>query len=402
MTDPQVSVVIVSRHRSTDLRRCLAALRLQFYHEFEVIVVCDPQSAEMLDRDRGTIRIVEFDEPNISRARNIGIAQASGALIAFIDDDAVAEPTWLSRLIAPFENETVVAATGYVRGRNGISYQWKAEHIGEDGMAVPFDVSGIYLSDPQRDQPLKAHGTNAIFRASTLRALGGFDENYRFYMDETDLCRRIWNAGGVSVVVPDAQVHHYYSASDMRRSDRTPTNLREIGASYAYFLNKHGLDASCLAAFKRAQRERLIARMMRGDLEPFEVNRLLKQLEHGMQEGASRTEQRFSFPDEYPDFQRFQGSKCITTHKSMKCSWIRRRTGHEVAADCASENRPVTLFVFSLSALFHQRSFHTSGYWVQSGGIFGKSDRDDRIFRFYTAQSRMRRELDEIRKYRSQ
>ena len=57
------------------------------------------------------------------------------------DDDAVAEPTWLSRLSAPFANAKVVAATGFIRGRNGFSFQWQACEVDAQGIDHPLDIT---------------------------------------------------------------------------------------------------------------------------------------------------------------------------------------------------------------------------------------------------------------------
>ena len=120
----RVSVVIVSRRRPALLRRCLLGLTQQDLPGFEVVVVADPAGIAAVQGF--AVKTVGFDEPNISAARNLGIAQAGGEVVAFIDDDAVPEPTWLSRLTVPFSDPAVIAATGFVRGRNGVSFQWKA------------------------------------------------------------------------------------------------------------------------------------------------------------------------------------------------------------------------------------------------------------------------------------
>ena len=125
MIPPSVSVVIVSRHRAPGLRRCLTGLAQLYYPNFEIVVVADPDgiaAARDWAGDR-PVKLAAFDEPNISTARNLGIAQAAGDLVAFIDDDAAPEPTWLDHLCAPFQDPKVAASGGFVRGRNGKSRQ---------------------------------------------------------------------------------------------------------------------------------------------------------------------------------------------------------------------------------------------------------------------------------------
>ena len=94
-----VSVVVVSRHRPAALSLCLTALTLQDHPGFEIVLVADPGSVGV--RPDLPIKRVRFDAANISAARNAGVMAAAGEVVAFIDDDAVAEPTWLSRLTAP-------------------------------------------------------------------------------------------------------------------------------------------------------------------------------------------------------------------------------------------------------------------------------------------------------------
>ena len=133
MTHPPVSVVVVSRDRPDALLRCLTGLLQVQYTPFEVVVVADQPGCSAAARWAEQIKIVPFDRPNISEARNLGISNAAGEIIAFIDDDAVPEPSWLTHLIAPFERADVAAAGGFVRGRNGISFQWQARSVDETG-----------------------------------------------------------------------------------------------------------------------------------------------------------------------------------------------------------------------------------------------------------------------------
>jgi glycosyltransferase involved in cell wall biosynthesis len=90
-----VSVVVVSRDRPDALYRCVLGLSQLQYNPFEVIVVADAKGLARLDCFDDKIKTVLFEEANISVARNLGVAHAAGEVIAYIDDDAVPEPTFL-------------------------------------------------------------------------------------------------------------------------------------------------------------------------------------------------------------------------------------------------------------------------------------------------------------------
>jgi len=89
---------------ATGQTRCICVLGLSQvqYDDFEIVVVANAKGLAALDGFKGKIKTVQFDDANISMARNIGIAHSAGEIVAFIDDDAVPEPTWLTYLITPF------------------------------------------------------------------------------------------------------------------------------------------------------------------------------------------------------------------------------------------------------------------------------------------------------------
>ena len=118
MTPQAASVVIVSRGRPALLRRCLVGLDQQDHPEFEIVVVADAEGVAAVEHmgwaDR--VKVIRFDEANISAARNMGIAAAAAPVVAFIADDAVAEHDWLRRLIVPITEGRADAASGFVFG----------------------------------------------------------------------------------------------------------------------------------------------------------------------------------------------------------------------------------------------------------------------------------------------
>lgn len=393
-----VSVVIVSRHRPEALRRCLLGLSQQYLHPFEVVVVADPASLRSLPA-AAQVKEVAFDEANISAARNLGIAAAAGELVAFIDDDSVAEPTWLQYLAAPFDRAEVTAAGGFVRGRNGISWQSRGAWVDHTGRAHPLEVTdaGITLLTGARGRAIKTEGTNMAVRRAWLAENGGFDPRFRFFLDETDLNMRLGAAGAVTAVVPQAQVHHGFAASARRRGDRVPRDLTEIGASWAVFMSRHCPEPARDAAWHRviaAERRRLLRHMVRGGLEPRDVRRLMAGLLEGFEAGLQRAGAPVAMTPLPHPTQPFRPLGPCPPRGAVVIAGrpLARRSLHRRAVETVAAGRVATVMRFSRSTLFHRLAFQPDGYWLQTGGIFGRSLRDQPLFRAMSLASRVAEE----------
>lgn len=393
-----VSVVVVSQGRPDLLCRCITGLKTLFHRPFEVIVVADAAGLRALaarDLLQGT-KHREFDRPNISAARNIGIALSAGRVIAFIDDDAVPEPTWLERLVAPFADRAVAAAGGFVLGRNGISWQWRARRVDGTGQArdvtVPEDRTTLHAATP--GDAVKLEGTNCAFRADVLRAMGGFDEAIHFYLDETDLCYRLAQAGHTVAIVPGAVVHHGFAASARRTADRVPRTLFDIGASAAVYLQRHnaGRTLAALARLRAEQRSRLDALAAAGRIPPAERYRLLETLERGIAEGMKRPAALATFPDEAPQLLPFAAYGDPARSRVISGRGWRRDSLLKKAEQLSRNGVLVTVMVLSPTSSFHSVHFDPRGFWLQKGGIFGKSTRGMPLFRLIGFSARVREE----------
>ncbi|MCB5199265.1 glycosyltransferase family 2 protein [Loktanella sp. TSTF-M6] len=393
------SVVVVSHGRPDALRRCLTGLAQIDYPDVEVIVVADATSAPavMSSGLADVIRLVRFDTPNISAARNAGVAQSTGDLIAFIDDDAVPEPRWLSHLLAPLQDGSVTVAGGFVRGRNGISFQWRGRMVFGDGQAVPLPVKGDrpVLVQGSVGRAAKTEGTNMAVRRDALMALGGFDPAFEFYLDETDVNLRLAARGAVTALVPLAQVHHGYAASPRRTAGRVPRNLFQIGASLAVFLRKHGPTRNPSRVLHRAeQRRRLLGHMVAGHMMPGDVRRILATFDAGWAAGMTRPLGQIALVEGPRDRLRFPTT--VRPHDVMSGRFWQASRLRDEARARVSGGAVVTLYLFSFSGLFHRVRFTDAGVWEQSGGQFGRSDRDAPILTFVTARARSLREAQRV------
>lgn len=398
-----VSVVIVSRHRPDALKLCLTGLARQSHAAYEVIVVADPDGlsavATLPFADR--IKTVPFDEPNISAARNRGIAQAAGQIVAFLDDDAVPETRWLDHLTAVFADPSVAAAGGFVLGRNGISLQWGGRAVDQTGEAMDLSLNkqSSTILTPPPGRAVKTEGTNMAVRRDVLAQMGGFDPAFRFYLDETDVNMRLARLGHSTAIVPLALVHHGYAASATRRADRSVRDLQQIAASTVVFLRKHcpaSLHADVLAKARQAQRERSLAQLVMGMQEPRDIRRLMRSWTVGIDEGEARL---LTDPQPLPSansaFLPFQslyvGDSLVIRGYNADLVKMRQQAALAVAEGCS-----VSLFVMSRSALYHHVQFHPDGYWEQSGGVWGRSERTSPLFQGWSLGKRVDHEVRRI------
>ncbi len=293
MTDrAAVSVVVVSHGRPDSLAVTLKGLEYQRHDRFELVVVSD-LGPDQRPPSRLNPRWIHFPQANLSRARNLGIAAARGDIVAFCDDDAVPEYGWLDALTAPFADPQVGAAGGYVRGRNGVSFQWRCALFDRAGRDYPQAVDTIRptIFAPDNQRFLKTVGTNCAFRRTALAEIGGFDEAYRFFLDEADVNLRLSQAGWSAAIVPLAEVHHGFAAGPLRTQRRVPTSLFEIGASLRHFLDCHApADAvsARLDEFRAEQRHRLHQHFLIGQVTGARMRALLAGLEEGFADGARR------------------------------------------------------------------------------------------------------------------
>lgn len=394
MRHAAVSLIIVSHQRPAHLLSVLQSLGHQTHPNFEVVVVADELPSPFVNR----VKFIRFEDANISAARNIAIAHSNGDLLAFCDDDAVPDPPWLERLVAPFTNPNVGATTGFTRGRNGISRQWGAMRFDTSGRDHPFDIDEadpFTFFDPSSTMPVKLIGTTMAFRKSALQEIGSFDENFYFFLDETDAKLRLDMAGWTSAIVPRAQVHHRFASSSRRAENRAPIDLFEIGASKAYFCKIHSpesLDRS-LREFTKAQLTRMTTMVKQHKLRRPEVTPLMETLARGIEDGLARERTTQEPSSEQTDFLKFDthdGEHLLICAGPRDSAWSQSAAQEAVAA-----GKCVSVIQLLRSVRYFQVEFK-DGYWLHRGGLFGRSTRTQPILQFGSYRRRFSTEIGRI------
>lgn len=211
---PSVSVVVVTYRRADQLATCLEHLGRQTRPPEEILVVDaspDNETSEML-----TARfpeVISLRNPaglgTMATSRAIGLDHATGEIVAYIDDDAYADPDWLAELVRPYEDPGV----GGVGGRASVPGVTPAV-VGPEGIGR-LDIDGRLSGNFDVDvgTPVEVDhllGANMSYRRDALLALGGIRDGFpgTCLREETDIALRLRRAGWRLVYQPRAHVLH--------------------------------------------------------------------------------------------------------------------------------------------------------------------------------------------------
>lgn len=215
------SVVICAytEKRWDDLVAAVESLRVQTHSPDEVILVIDhnPGLATRVGREIPDVTCVEnHGRQGLSDARNSGLAVARGDVVAFLDDDAEAEPQWLSLLAESYADPAVVAAGGFAEP------DWAEGRPSWFPREFDWVVGCTYRGMPETASPVRnLIGCNMSFRREIFAELGGFTAGIGRLgtrpvgCEETELCIRIAQGRPGSVILfdPRALVHHHVPGS---------------------------------------------------------------------------------------------------------------------------------------------------------------------------------------------
>ena len=201
-----ISVIVPTKGRPDSLGRCLKAVaRLEVPGEdLEVIVANDGGGAaveEVVSSFRGDLRVrlATAVRRGPSAARNAGAAAAGGRFLAFTDDDCVPARGWLSALARSLAADPGAAVGGtIVNGAPESTGATASQAVVEALQAV---------CNRSTAGPRFFPSSNVAFPAAAFRALGGFDETFR-YAEDREICARWVRSGRRFVHAPEAVVVH--------------------------------------------------------------------------------------------------------------------------------------------------------------------------------------------------
>ena len=289
MTSPHVSVIIPVRNGKDYLQEALDSVLHQSFTDLELLLINDGSTDDNYDRyalQDSRIRVIHLTGTGVSRARNVGMAQSRGDLIAFLDADDIWFPGKLMAQVQYFDSHP---ETGVVFGK---FIRWPA--LSEGGFApasaLTEDASRLTAADPERSGWLYTRlldgllvGMNtAVTRRTVYEAIGGFNEamrlgeDYDFWLRASRVAEmhsldgpvalyRIHGASAMHRLSPQNHLANLLKAASMRWGLNTLNDQRlspqsfderlgSVHFDHAYSHYWHGDRTVARAAFYQALR----------------------------------------------------------------------------------------------------------------------------------------------------
>ena len=209
---PRVSVVVRTFNRPGSLRRCLESLAAQTLPRdaFELILVdtSDQPVQNVVTEFAGRLHMIHHPRPNLGVAgnRNAGAARSRAPIIAFLDDDCVADPRWLEHMTTAVEAHPRCLVGGAVHHPD------PANAYAAAGQTITEAVHDFF--NPPGGEPRFVPGLNFAVERERYLAISGCDEGFgRLAAEDRDFIDRWRLSEGQLLFCPDAGVRHEHRGS---------------------------------------------------------------------------------------------------------------------------------------------------------------------------------------------
>jgi GT2 family glycosyltransferase len=248
MPYPSVSVIICTVDRGCFLRRVLSTIADWRSSFQELIVVVGPTEddteAVLLENKHLITQLIATDVRNVSVARNLGLRAASQEIILYLDDDVIPSAEWMESHVRAHQEQG--AHCGCVAGVVADKTRPEAPLQFSRGVHTRLSESRPVLSIASEQRHLSSSrwfsgvmGANASYKRAALIQIGSFDEFFEYFLEETDVCLRLLNAG-YTIYHADITVDHYVQPSHNRHDRRHLTCWYSLAKNTTYFALKHG------------------------------------------------------------------------------------------------------------------------------------------------------------------
>jgi GT2 family glycosyltransferase len=214
---PRASIIIVNTNELHHLKKCLPTLFQQKYNNYEVLIIDNASTDGSLDfvrKEFPSVKVVENGcNLGYAGANNAGFRNATGDYIAVLNPDTRVEPDWLHHLVfvLALDPRAGLATPKILMMDDPSRINTCGNQITYTGLTFcrGLDQSADNFSEPEIVSAVS--GAAFVIKRSVLEEIGGFDESFFIYYEDTDLSLRAWLAGYTCIYVPTSVIYHKYA-----------------------------------------------------------------------------------------------------------------------------------------------------------------------------------------------
>ncbi len=224
---PSFSVVIVNCNGKEYVIKCIRSILGSNAKNYQIVVVDNGStdgSLESLHKEfssyKNILTVMKLDKNyGPAKARNEGMRIVTSDYVCFLDNDTEVHPDWADSPLRAFEQDEQIGIIQckLLLAKERTQLDYVGEYLGQNGFLVQRATAGE-IDRGQYDQNveiLAAKSAGMFIRKKVFEEIGGFDEDYFIYVEETDLGWRSWLKGYRNIFVHDSIVFHEFGTSSI-------------------------------------------------------------------------------------------------------------------------------------------------------------------------------------------
>ncbi len=224
-----LSIIIVNYKTKNMVKECIKNildLNLEFAYE---IIVVDNNSKdniqEMIEEDFQDVKLIQLSKnKGMGAGNNLGAKQAKGEYLLILNPDVVVLPGAIEKLLQKIQNNQQIGCVAPMLLNPDFSYQQSRYRFPRFLLLPVFIRTGLgrfaqtkldryFMSDTPYNQEHAidwARGSALLVKKNLFHQVKGFDERFFMYLEDTDLCKKIWQADKKVWYQPESKMIHYY------------------------------------------------------------------------------------------------------------------------------------------------------------------------------------------------
>jgi GT2 family glycosyltransferase len=241
-----VSIIILNYNGEAFLKDCLDSIRNQTYQkELTEVIIVDNNSKDnsvaLIEKEYPDVKILKNKKnTGFGKGINIGVENSESAYVAFLNNDMRVDRNWLSKMVDCIDEKKGVICVG------SKILNWDGSLIDFGGSNINFMGVGTQKGYKQPNNELKlsrefipfACGGSMLISRKVFIEIGGFDEDFVFYNEDTDLGWRLWIYGYKIIFEPEAiTYHHHHGTGDKLMTSAVKQAFCDRNALYTMLKN---------------------------------------------------------------------------------------------------------------------------------------------------------------------